>query len=351
MMKSKNILAGFLSMTILSLSVATPSAIALEGVTSIKEIPGMNEVIPISTKVQEIEKLHFGSFTGKVKEITDHQRMADWQFVLVENEEGQIANIIVSQDTYIVNNTGIEVGSIITGYYDANAPMLMIYPPQYNAEVVVIENENEFVKVDIFNEDFVSRDNLLKLNISEDTTILLEDGTVFEGSLANRKLIVFYGASTRSIPAQTTPTKIIVLFEKAVHPIYEEIEEKAGFTINDVSSMDIIVNNNKIEAPAAYTNEEGIVMVPLRAIAEALGFHINWNSQQKTITLDKTISLTVGEDYYTYMKTAPIHLGAAPVVVEGRTFVPLSFFKKVTKMNNAYVFEGQIVIDNGEVME
>jgi hypothetical protein len=51
------------------------------------------------------------------------------------------------------------------------------------------------------------------------------------------------------------------------------------------------------------------------------------------------------------MKMAPIQLGTAPAIVEGKTFVPLSFFKEVTRLNNAYVFESQIVIDNGERME
>jgi hypothetical protein len=41
----------------------------------------------------------------------------------------------------------------------------------------------------------------------------------------------------------------------------------------------------------------------------------------------------------------------APELTGERTFVPLNFFKQVTMMNNAYVFEAQIVIDNGEVME
>lgn len=65
----------------------------------------------------------------------------------------------------------------------------------------------------------------------------------------------------------------------------------------------------------------------------------------------KSVSLTMGKDYYTYMKTAPIQLGTAPEVVNGKTFVPLSFFKKIIRMNNAYVFETQIVIDNGEIMK
>ena len=52
---------------------------------------------------------------------------------------------------------------------------------------------------------------LLKLNISPNTLILLENGQAFTGKISNRNLIVVYGATTRSIPAQATPYKIIVM--------------------------------------------------------------------------------------------------------------------------------------------
>jgi hypothetical protein len=92
-------------------------------------------------------------------------------------------------------------------------------------------------------------------------------------------------------------------------------------------------------------------MVPLRAIAEALGYDVTWNNELQRAFLGKDISLNIGSDSYTYMKMAPIQLGTAPTIVEGKTFVPLSFFKEVTRMNNAYVFESQIVIDNEEQMK
>ncbi|MCC5908814.1 MAG: copper amine oxidase N-terminal domain-containing protein, partial [Clostridiaceae bacterium] len=241
----------------------------------------------------------------------------------------------------------IEIGSIVTGYYDANAPMLMIYPPQYSVEVLVVEEEKEkfeSIKVDLFDENLISADNTLKINLSDDTKIISKNGEKFEGDLTNRKLAVTYSFSTRSIPAQTTPTQIIVLSE-------EEIEEKgAVITSYDVSSMDIIVDNKKIEAPSAYENVEGEVMVPLRAIAEALGFDVSWEAETQSVRLGKGIVLTMDEKNYNYMKSTPIQLRTAPELVKGVTFVPLNFFREVVGMNNAYVFEAQIVIDDGEIM-
>lgn len=350
-MKFKKATTGFLAVTILSVSAVTAFAGNTQDLKAINDIKKMEEIMPISTNIDMVRQDRMDSVTGKVTEIRDFEGVKGSRIILLENEEGIVANIIVSNDTYVVNSAEIVVGSVVTGFYDGNAPMIMIYPAQYNTEVVVVNNEDENIKVDIFNKDLVSADNTLKLNISDDTEIVLQDGKPFNGELANRKLVVTYDISTRSIPAQTTPSKIVVLFEKAEHPNYDVTEEGKQDINIDVSNMDIIVNDKKIEAPAAYTNKEGIVMVPLRAIAEALEFDVNWNGESQSVMVGKGISLKIAEDNYIYMKTSPIRLGAAPELVEGKTFVPLSFFKKVAHMNNAYVFEAQIVIDNGEIME
>jgi len=41
---------------------------------------------------------------------------------------------------------------------------------------------------------------------------------------------------------------------------------------------------------------------------------------------------------------APINIQAAPQAFNGSTFVPLSFFRDVLGMPNAFAFEGQIEI-------
>ncbi|MCX7748019.1 MAG: copper amine oxidase N-terminal domain-containing protein [Clostridia bacterium] len=326
-MEFKKLLAGFLSATVLSLTTVTAFADNIEDIRTISS----KEVMPVNGITSIVKQSYFNSFTGTVKKITDFDGVKGSKFVLVENEKGGEANIIVSKDTYIVNDAEIAVGSVITGFYDANAPILMIYPPQYNAEVVCVEMKDKNVKVDVFNKDLVSADQTLKLNISDETEIILQDGKAFNGKLADKKLVVIYGVSTKSIPAQTAPEKIVVLFEK------------------DVSKMNIVVNKKKIEAPAAYMDEKGTVMVPLRAVAKALGVDVSWNGKQQSMMLGKGISLTIGKDYYTYMKTAPIQLGTAPALIKGKTFVPLSFFKDVMRMESAQVVESQIAIDSGEI--
>ena len=75
---------------------------------------------------------------------------------------------------------------------------------------MVKESPYQNVKVDFFNSQLISSDGQLKLNLSPYTSITLKNGQVFSRSIENRNLIVIYGPTTRSIPAQTTPYRIIV---------------------------------------------------------------------------------------------------------------------------------------------
>jgi len=129
----------------------------------------------------------------------------------VENQMNGIVNFVVSPATYFVDQVQVKVGDRITGYFDGDAPVPLIYPPQYQALIMVKDNPNQNVKVDFFNTQFVSSDGQLQLNISPDTKIILTNGQPFTANPANRNLIVIYGPATKSIPAQTTPYKIIVL--------------------------------------------------------------------------------------------------------------------------------------------
>lgn len=335
-MELRKVIAGVLSASIITFSAGTVWATYFDEPVSPEEIV---EIMPIKEELEDIVQIRYGSFRGTVKEIRDHVTIEGGKVIYVESEAGEPAYVIITDETFILDNAEIEVGATITAYYDATKPMIMIYPPQYSAEVVVVEREDRNVKFDIFDGDLVSMDGSLKLNISEDTEIYMQDGTTYEGELVNKKLVVVYSIVRESFPAQTTPEKIVVLADNA--------EDAPLF---DISQMEIVVNDKVIQAPEAYTDEQGTVMVPLRAIAEALGYKVTWHNETRTITLGEDISLTIGKDLYIKGDDS-LSLGTAPELVGDKTFVPLSFFKKVVQMNNAYVFEGQIVIDNGEVME
>lgn len=286
-----------------------------------------------------INKLGFKyiPFSGTIKQIDERESS---RLVTLEDKNGEIVNFSVSDDTYIDSTAKIEAGAEIVGFYDANKPAIMIYPPQYPAEVIVGYSEKSFVIVDRFDENLLSSDENLKLNLSDTTEIILQNGEKFDGELKGRILVVFHEFATASIPAQTTPSKIVVMYETAI-PVPETIPEEITY-----ENISIVVNGEEIEAPTPFINESDMVMVPLRPVAEALGFEINWDDETKSVMVGKGISLKIGEDYYVYMRTAPITLGHAPILVDERTYVPMSFFKEVLRMGTVYFFEGQLVIDS-----
>ncbi|MCL2548554.1 MAG: copper amine oxidase N-terminal domain-containing protein [Symbiobacteriaceae bacterium] len=240
----------------------------------------------------------------------------------------------------------------------------------------VVEKNDRF---DILNTErvltMISRDGELVIHVNDDCIIIFEDGTdarerLVEGQtlaelLDGRNLIVSYSISTRSLPPQTTPEQIVILYETPAHPIYQfqpgELEGLFGGTVvtavppihqlspEELASFtllngEIVVLDEIIEASAPIIMG-GEVMVPLRAIAEALGFEVKWDDVIQGIRLGVAINCFIGRDYYTVGRMAPIELGAAPELIGGQTYVPLTFFRMVVSGYDAYVFEGQVVID------
>lgn len=164
-----------------------------------------------------IKVKRFQPFHGVITMITDFWVNATgegagcYKLMSVEDGHGSLVNFVVSPNTYFVDHVMVAVGDRVTGFYDATAATPLIFPPQFRAVVMARDNQYQNVEVDFFNSQLVNTDNTLRLNIAPGTQIVLENGQAFTRSPANRNLIVIYGATTRSIPAQTTPYKIIVM--------------------------------------------------------------------------------------------------------------------------------------------
>lgn len=158
----------------------------------------------------------FGSFSGIVTAISDFSAGAGapsgcYKLMSVQGADGNVVNFVISPTTYFVDRAMVNTGERVTGFYNANAPAPLIFPPQYQAVVMAKVRRDHNVKVDFFNSQLVSSDGTLRLNIGPLTQITQENGQAFTASPANRNLIVIYSTTTMSIPAQTVPTRIIVL--------------------------------------------------------------------------------------------------------------------------------------------
>ena len=159
----------------------------------------------------------FAAVSGTVTRIEDFNPGQDdvsagcYKLMSLESKDMGPVNFVISPETYFVDHEVVEVGDEVTGFYDANAPAILIYPPQYPAIVMAKDTEYQNVTVDYFNNQLISSDGNLRLNIAPSTEVIMTNNQPFNRYAGNRNLIVVYGPTTMSIPAQTTPYKIIVL--------------------------------------------------------------------------------------------------------------------------------------------
>ncbi|WP_431029945.1 stalk domain-containing protein [Lysinibacillus sp. LZ02] len=232
-------------------------------------------------------------------------------YALIEQQDDMFS-IVVGEDTVVVDNTGktveLQEGMEFTAYVNGNKPMILIYPPQYSPDLIVVQTEEmSFAKVAQFDENFANEE--LKLNISEDTVIENLSGTALQAEdIVGKDVAVFYTFTTFSIPAQTTPSKIIVLS-------YDEEEEVS----EEMSAIQQIIDNDSYVV-------NGVKMVPLRLIAEKLGWTVK--STGKGAILSKqnaSFTITRGEKAYGHNR-ALHYFEEAPALLEPtKTYVPVDF--------------------------
>lgn len=122
-----------------------------------------------------------------------------------------IVNVVVSGDTTIIDNVRLRPGMRIAAFYDTNLPTPAVYPPQYQAELVTSLRRGQQVMLDYFDDSLTSADGSLRLNIGPTTNVVTQNGQQYTCSPENTELLVYYTTTTFSIPAQTTPQKVIVL--------------------------------------------------------------------------------------------------------------------------------------------
>lgn len=197
-----------------TVSVEPPT---LEIEPPIGELPEVDFDIGVLSEVTE-----FGHFKGTVDEIKELGEQ-DFKVVVRSEDVGGYStaiHVMGNFETTFID--GIYADAEVVVVFRVDGPMIMIYPPQHQA-LAILNSETTYevnFVVGRFDEELVNAENTHRLNITEETEVLLQDGTPFNleyGGLGNRALIAFYDISTRSIPAQINPRRVIVFFDQALH--------------------------------------------------------------------------------------------------------------------------------------
>ena len=192
---------------------------------------------------------------------------------------------------------GMEVAVV----YSASSPMGMSLPPYLGSVTAVVANADaDNMMVGHFGDET----NKLQLNISDETRILNMEGAKIKLSAAdvkNRDALVFYDITTRSIPAQTTPSLVLLLPQA----------EEAGEEMENEPKMQVQM------------------MVPLREAAKENGYTVKWQGKQKPIVLEKdgtSIEITLGSAEYVVEGDMVMKAAMPSELKDGKTYVSSEIF-------------------------
>jgi len=108
-------------------------------------------------------------------------------------------------------------------------------------------------------------------------------------------------------------------------------------TVMANDEISVTLNGNRIQMDTPPFVQDGRTLVPLRAIADALGIDVEWEGRLQRISYDIDIGsdiliydLYIGEPFADVTSIAhntitEIRLDTPPIIVNGRTFVPVRF--------------------------
>lgn len=289
-------------------SAETAEAAAEDGIMLINETA--------TDKPVEVQKA-YTTEAGKIASITTETK-EDGEFatIRIENEDmGMVFTTSTATVVYDAKDGSIKTvkdlkeGMEITAVLPANSIMTMSIPPMTPSAIGFVMNaEGTTVMTGKFNDELVNEDNTLKLNIAEDTSIVSITGTkniLTAEDIKGSDALVIYGASTRSIPAQTTPIKVVLL---------PAIETPA------------------VEGETTTVNTKAATTVALRDTAVEAGFEVKWTSNEAPVVLEKdgvSISVTLGSTAYTVNGEAKTF--TLPVALENGSMVVSSEISEFLK--------------------
>jgi len=100
------------------------------------------------------------------------------------------------------------------------------------------------------------------------------------------------------------------------------------FSTGDIKASPIVLlDGQQLSFEVSPTIENGTTLVPMRAVFEALGATVQWDSYTQTVTADKfgtTIKITLGQAI-AYKNGSPVTLQVPAKIINNRTMVPLRF--------------------------
>ncbi len=143
-------------------------------------------------------------------------------------------------------------------------------------------------------------------------------------------------------------------FSAGEHTFYMHHREVGTFfdcfsIIESDGEFKIVVEGATLETDVAPYIENGVSMIPFRALAETLGAEVTWNGEVRSATIKTPqVSLTVVENSgEAYFGKFPIKLESPARIINGRFMVPVRFVANnlqyevtwIAKTNHAFIIK------------
>ena len=122
-----------------------------------------------------------------------------------------------------------------------------------------------------------------------------------------------------------------------------------GLSYGDSNQLEqnnpITIGNVTLER-SYLVNEDDTTFIPIKVVAEALGYQVKWFQEDRHVELIKGarfITIKTTENYFTFSKMAPIKLSSPAFIKDGTTYVPTDFVSEILG-GGVYENEGKIEI-------
>ncbi len=236
--------------------------------------------------------------------------------LLLDNQTGTVMTDALKKDAGVYVYYGGVMTSSIPAQVSAEAILANVNKDTIPARLLTVERSEKEADGSM---RFLADNKGLWVTVLKDTPLrnLLDKETVQNTDLRmGTTVLAWYDVVKESMPAQTTATKVVIL-----------PQQEATFCI--IVDGDMVIDGGKVQ--------NGVAMVPLRTVAEALGFTVTWNAADQSVQLknDKVqTTVRIGQDLYyhassvegMYGMSKPGPLGAAAYVKDGVTYVPAELF-------------------------
>lgn len=251
----------------------------------------------------------------------------DTKAIILQNEDTKDSiNLILSDKTHIfqsgtgyyLNFDDIKIGQSATAYHEVK--MTKSIPPASHAKAVVVGENAPYFRYFKVGKKMQNADGsvvLFDVNKDQYVTVTPDVYSNINDIDEGDEMLLWYDIATLSLPSHATATKAY------------KLEDSTDIDIN-VTTQTITLKNTILFGVTMF-EENNTLYVPIRSIAEAMGYTVNWDNNSKSVIMQRgahSVNFTIGQTMYGREKML-VKLNNAPILFDNITMVPVEMFDTV----------------------